>query len=27
MISYKDIVLQIFFTVAKPLGTVTYYLY
>jgi len=27
VIIYKDIVLQIFFTVAKPLVTVTYYLY
>jgi len=27
VISYKDIALQIFFTVAKPLVTVTYYLY
>jgi len=27
VISYKDIALQIFFTVAKPLLTVTYYLY
>jgi len=27
MISYKNIALQIFFTVAKPLVTVTYYLY
>jgi len=26
VISYKDIALQIFFTVAKPLVTVTYYL-
>jgi len=26
MISYKDIALQIFLTVAKPLITVTYYL-
>jgi len=27
MISYKDIPLQIFFTVAKTRVTVTYYLY
>jgi len=27
VISYKDIALRIFFTVAKPIVTVTYYQY